>query len=77
MPVAVSFVVPVLNEEASLPQLYEEVFQTADLMAERAGGDVELAGGERQAQMPRRGLEGPQGRQRWHGRMHEISSSVG
>jgi glycosyltransferase involved in cell wall biosynthesis len=38
LPVAVSFVVPVLNEEASLPQLYEEVRQSA----QREGWDFEM-----------------------------------
>ena len=55
---------------ASVEQLEaQQVLQSADLVAERGRRDVQLLGGLGEAQMPSRGLEGPQriqGRQGAH-----------
>ena len=55
----------------------EQILEPADLVAQRAGGDVQLQRRLGEAQMPRRGLEGAQRIERGHRPMHEKISNVG
>src|SRR5688500_11087014 len=54
----------------------QQRLQRADLMADRARTDVQLLRGLGQAQMPSRGLEGPQCIEWWH-LIHEKISLIG
>src|SRR5262249_37662683 len=53
----------------------EQRFEPTNLVTDGARGDVELLRRLGQAQVPRRGLEGPQGIQ-WPRAMHEKNSSI-
>src|SRR5262249_14589629 len=53
----------------------EQRFEPTNLVTDGARGDVELLRRLGQAQVPRRGLEGPQGIQ-WRREMHEKNSLI-
>jgi len=52
------------------------IFETANLMAERSGRDVQLQRRLGQAEMPRGGLEGAKRVQRGRNTMHESLSTI-